>query len=525
MINELDKAFFHTNCLQFILSKILTRASIIQLVVATTFSSVHLLVFIHREFSYSLVDNRNKFHSDIIMEINNNILHLPDRSNRYNEMESLGHLIIHNLTKEGDKTMLINGLSGEELSATQLMNKSIEIAKALLAAGLKQGDVVSIISENRFEFAFVMFGTIFNNCVFAPVNNTYSEREIEHALKLSKPKIVFVSHDLSKKVVKVIKTLRFIEKVILLDDESSTDKMTVHLKDFTNPKKLKSVNFMPRAVDRVKTVCLVMCSSGTTGLPKGVQISQDSIIVTAKHTKDNIMSEANVGTGEKVVLGLLPLFHAFGASVLICGMAASLGKIVMLPKFEENSFLRCIQDYHCSVVFAVPPLMVFLAKHGLVEKFDLSSLRLILCGAAPLSKELELAVSDRLKNPNLVVKQGYGMTELTVGVLTQKEIIKPGSVGDLNSGVYAKVIDDDGNALGPHKRGELCFKGSVLMIGYINDPIATSATIDDEGWLHTGDVGYYDEDFQFFIVDRIKELIKWKGFQVPPAGRLAKWLI
>lgn len=183
-------------------------------------------------------------------------------------------------------------------------------------------------------------------------------------------------------------------------------------------------------------------------------------------------------------------------------------------------FLRSIQDFSCNVLFAVPPLMVFLAKDEIVDHFDISSLRLILSGAAPLSKEVEDFVRNRLKNPKLVIKQGYGMTELTVGVLVQKDIIKPGSVGDLNAGVYGKVVDEAGVALGPYKRGELCFKGSVLMMGYINDKAATSATIDKDGWLHTGDVGYYDDDLQFFIVDRIKELIKWKGFQVPPAGEL-----
>lgn len=164
--------------------------------------------------------------------------------------------------------------------------------------------------------------------------------------------------------------------------------------------------------------------------------------------------------------------------------------------------------------------MVFLAKNKLVDNYDLSSLRLIMSGAAPLSKELEESVRDRLRIPQLVIKQGYGMTELTVGVLSQKEFIKPGSVGDVNSGVYAKVSDDFGKALGPNEVGELCFKGSTMMLGYIGDESATKAMIDDDGWLHTGDVGYYDNDLQFFIVDRIKELIKWRGFQVPPAGKL-----
>lgn len=190
----------------------------------------------------------------------------------------------------------------------------------------------------------------------------------------------------------------------------------------------------------------------------------------------------------------------------------------MLPKFEETIFLGCIEKYRCSVAFLVPPLMVFLAKNDIVDKYDLSSLRFIMSGAAPLSKELEQSVKDRLRMSDLVIKQGYGMTELTVSVLTQKDVIKPGSVGDVNSGAYAKVADDNGNALGPNQVGELCFKGSTMMLGYIGNEQATKAIMDIDGFLHTGDVGYYDNDFQFFIVDRIKELIKWKGFQVPPAG-------
>ncbi len=135
-------------------------------------------------------------------------------------------------------------------------------------------------------------------------------------------------------------------------------------------------------------------------------------------------------------------------------------------------------------------------------------------GAAPLGGEVEKAVYDRLKIPNLQIRQGYGMSELTLAVLLQRKFRKPGSVGDLIGGSYAKVIDENGKTLGPNQRGELCFKGNQLMMGYINDEKATSSTIDKFGWLHTGDVGYFDEDKQFYIVDRIKELIKWKGFQV-----------
>lgn len=204
-------------------------------------------------------------------------------------------------------------------------------------------------------------------------------------------------------------------------------------------------------------------------------------------------------------------------TTLVGIIASSSARIVLLPKFEEGLFLSCIENYRCNVLFLVPPLMVFLAKHPMVDGFDLSCMKLIICGAAPLSKELEQAVYDRLKNPPLKIRQGYGMSELSLAVLLQKTIFKPGSVGDLNEGSEAKVIDGDGKSLGPNKRGELCFRGNQLMIGYIGDFKATKDTIDSDGWLHTGDVGYYDDDKQFYIVDRIKELIKWKGFQVPPA--------
>lgn len=158
--------------------------------------------------------------------------------------------------------------------------------------------------------------------------------------------------------------------------------------------------------------------------------------------------------------------------------------------------------------------MVFLAKNPMVSEYDLSNVKLIICGAAPLSKEVEQAVYDRLNLPDLQIRQGYGMSELSLAVLLQQKFTKAGSVGDLIAGSYGKVVDEDGKALGPNKKGELCFKGNQLMIGYINDQNATAGTIDKDGWLHTGDVGFYDDDKQFFIVDRIKELIKWKGFQV-----------
>ena len=164
-----------------------------------------------------------------------------------------------------------------------------------------------------------------------------------------------------------------------------------------------------------------------------------------------------------------------------------------------------------------PPVILFLAKTPLLSDYDLSSLKLIFSGAAPLTKELEEEVKKRF-NDDIIVVQAYGQTEATLGVLySDIATAKPGSVGQLVKGTYGKVVDSNGNSLGSNKVGELCFKGPFIMKGYIDNPDATAITIDKDGWLHSGDLGYYDEDNQFFIVDRLKELIKYKGYQVPPA--------
>lgn len=213
---------------------------------------------------------------------------------------------------------------------------------------------------------------------------------------------------------------------------------------------------------------------------------------------------------------VIPFFHAYGLLTTLASSACA-AEVVILPKFEEHSFLNAIQTYKINIGFLVPPLLLFLAKSPLVDSYDVSSLMIVGCGAAPLSKELADAVKERTNVLSLI--QAYGMTESTLAVIGQSDTHnKPGSIGGLRPGTWGKIVDiESGRALGPNQRGEMCFKGSSIMKGYTRNPEATRQTIDADGWLHTGDIGYYDEDEEWFIVDRIKELIKYKGFQVPPA--------
>lgn len=207
------------------------------------------------------------------MQFENNIIHRPETAlNLYGDQPSLGHLIIKNLMSAGDKTLIVCGLTGKTISARELLNNSIQIAKSLRVHGIRQGDVVSIISENRFEFIYALFGTIFLNCTLAPLNHTYSKREIEHALNLSKPKVIFTGGSTARVVVDIARGLSYVKKIVLFDDDgqipSSTKDLTIGLSEFTNEHLLKNVHFEPVPVNTTTSTCLIMCSSGTTGLPK-----------------------------------------------------------------------------------------------------------------------------------------------------------------------------------------------------------------------------------------------------------------
>lgn len=456
----------------------------------------------------------------LVMQYEQNIIHRPAVPNalNYDGQKSLGHFIVNNLVSAGERTVMVCGLTGKTVSANELLRKSIQIANALSANGINDGDVVAIISENRFEFAYILLGTILINCTLAPLNHTYSETELLHVMNLSKPKFIFTSSSqIAQTAVNIAGQLSYVKNIIAFDDcENCSPDPLISLKTFTDSISVNA-NFEPTPVHLSTAKCLILCSSGTTGLSKGVNLSQYGILGCIRDLAEFIFTVENVGS-EITVLGLLPMFHIFGIAILLTAISLADVKIVMLPKFDEKTFLGAIENYRCSVAFLVPPLFVFLAKNPSVDTYNLSTLRFIFCGAAPLSKELEQSVRDRLRNPKLKFKQGYALTELN-SALMQKDLVKAGSVGDVNVSVHAKVIDVKNNALGPNTLGELCFKGNSMMMGYIDDESATKAAIDDDGWLHTGDIGYYDADLQFFIVDRIKELIKWKGFQVPPAGK------
>jgi 4-coumarate--CoA ligase len=262
-------------------------------------------------------------------------------------------------------------------------------------------------------------------------------------------------------------------------------------------------------------------SSGTTGLPKGVMLTHKSLITSVAQQVDG--ENPNLYFSETdVILCVLPMFHIYSLnSILLCGLRVG-ATILIMKKFELVALMELVQKYKITVAPLVPPIVVDVAKNALVEKYDLSSIRIVMSGAAPMGKDIQDAFRDKI--PNAFLGQGYGMTEagpvLSMCLAFAKEPFdaKSGACGTVVRNAELKVVDlETGASLGRNISGEICIRGQQIMKGYLNDPEATINTIDEDGWLHTGDIGYVDDDEEIFIVDRLKEIIKYKGFQVPPA--------
>ena len=251
-------------------------------------------------------------------------------------------------------------------------------------------------------------------------------------------------------------------------------------------------------------------SSGTTGLPKGVMLSHRNMVVNV----DQSLRLFDLRPGEMTV-GFLPLFHIYGMTVLMNVYLGHGAGLVTMPRFDLEAFLTHIQTHRAERVFIAPPVAIALAKHPIVDRFDLSSLKLIMSAAAPLGAEVGAEVERRL---GCTVLQGYGMTELSpITHVAPHSDPRPGSVGVTAPNTRTRIVHPETlQDCGPGEEGEVWIKGPQVMIGYLNRPDATDAMIRD-GWLRTGDLGVVDADGYLFIRDRLKELIKVKGFQVAPA--------
>jgi len=416
-----------------------------------------------------------------------------------------------------DAPALIDGLKGDVITHGQLAGYVDRLAASLHERGLRKGDVVAVFCPNTIWYPVVFHGIAAAGCVMSPINSLYTPEEIAFQLRDSGAKVIItISLFLDRVQAAVEKTP--VDEIIVLDGAEGHASL-VDLLSSQAPS--VQVEFDP--ADDLVTLPY---SSGTTGLPKGVMLTHRNLVANVSQCRPLI----TLGEEERII-AVLPFFHIYGLTVLMNQGLAWGGAVVTLPRFDLEDFLRTIQDHKITRAFVAPPILLALAKHPLVDQYDLSSLTSILSGAAPLDEQLALSAQDRLRkgaDGGVTVAQGYGMTELSPVSHTTPDpgCEPPGVAGDVPKGSvgYAipntecRLIDPDtGQDAADGERGELWIRGPQVMKGYLNNEEATRATVDAEGWLHTGDVAVVDELGRYTVVDRVKELIKYKGYQVAPA--------
>lgn len=413
---------------------------------------------------------------------------------------SITEALFEGLALSGSGPAMIDGPSGAVMSGAELEGRIRALAGGLRARGIGPGDVIAVMAPNVADYATAFHGVAFAGATVTTLNPTYTAEEAAHQLRDSGARMLITVPPFAELAAAAAQAAGVAEIVMIgVSGDGGLDGL------FGPPLAAQ----VP--VDLEKDPVVLPYSSGTTGLPKGVMLSHRNLVVNVDQCVDII----DIQPGD-VTLGFLPFFHIYGMTVLMNLYLARGAAVVTMPRFDLEQFLSLCQAHKPRKLYIAPPVALALAKHPMVDQYDLSSLEYIVSGAAPLGGDVADAVAARL---GCEMVQAYGMTEMSpVSHITPQGRNVPGSVGQTLGATECRIVAaESGEDVPEGAEGELWVRGPQIMLGYLNRPDATAETLLPEGWLRTGDVGRFDKGGNLFITDRVKELIKVKGFQVAPA--------
>ncbi|MFN2489208.1 MAG: 4-coumarate--CoA ligase family protein [Actinomycetota bacterium] len=417
---------------------------------------------------------------------------------------SLTSFVLERAAELGDKPALVDGATGRSVSYRQLARR-VQIVRAGLAArGFSKGDVLAIFCPNLPDYAVAFYAIASLGGISTTINPLYTAGELAFQLKDAGAKYVLTIPQGLDRALEASRDSE-VREVFVIGGGGKATPFASLLQDAPQVSQVD--------IDSREDVVALPYSSGTTGFPKGVMLTHYNLVANiSQGLQVHSVAESDV------VVGVLPFFHIYGMVVTMNFAVRSGATIVTVPRFELETFLQIMQDHGVTRAHLVPPIVLALAKHPIVDQYDLSRLNVILSGAAPLGGDLAEACAERL---GCSVIQGYGLTEaspVTHLIPDKPGKNKPGSIGPPIPNTECRVVDtENGDELGSDEAGELWIRGPQVMKGYLDNPDATTQTIDSQGWLHTGDIVHADGDGYFYVVDRLKELIKYKGYQVAPA--------
>ncbi|MFI8322786.1 4-coumarate--CoA ligase family protein [Streptomyces sp. NPDC085529] len=408
----------------------------------------------------------------------------------------------------GDAPALVDGAGELSLTYAQVDAFHRRVAAGLAEAGVRKGDVLALHSPNTVLFPVAFYAATRAGASVTTVHPLATPEEFAKQLRDSAARWIVTVSPLLPAARAAAALAGGIEEIFVCDTAADGTRSLQEFLGSTAPE--------PEvAVDPAEDVAALPYSSGTTGVPKGVMLTHASIATNLAQLEPFIP----MGPGDRI-LAVLPFFHIYGLTALMNAPLRKGATVVVLPRFELDTFLGAIQKHRINALYVAPPIVLALAKHPAVADYDLSSLEYVVSAAAPLDAALAEACSARLGLPP--VRQAYGMTELSPGTHVTPLSVEnppPGTVGRLLPSTEMRILslDDPSKDAAPGEEGEIAIRGPQVMKGYLGRPDATAAMIDADGWVHTGDIGRVDADGWLYVVDRVKELIKYKGFQVAPA--------
>nr|XP_032518148.1 4-coumarate--CoA ligase 1-like [Danaus plexippus plexippus] len=422
-----------------------------------------------------------------------------------------------NMHRWSDKIAIVCGVTERKYTYLQLYRKSQTLGANLRRNfGIKNGDLIAVMLSNIPEYPIITLGVLSAGGIVTTLNPIYTSYEVQRQLMSAHVKIIITSPENVSTIKQALDLNKMSTPIIVVDFNSPRPDGTISFNEIIND--TIDTSILKEVKTKSSDVSLLLYSSGTTGLPKGVELTHRNIVANSVQQDPAELRHYDLTTesNQDTILAYLPMYHSYGMSVMMLHKLANGLKLVTIPKFQPETFIRILENYKINLIYLVPPTVLFLGSNQEVKSKHFEYLKYVGSGAAPSPKaDIERLLAKF--GHGVRFSQLYGLTEVSpLATISPVNCNKFLTVGFPLPNIQFRIVDDNDNNLGPGQLGELLIKGPNVMKGYRNNPEANKLVLTN-GWFRTGDRAQFEEDGSLVIADRYKELIKVNAYQVAPA--------